>query len=221
MKLLDDLYCYPWENLMVNNCNSYFIDGKVRTLIDAGLQDHLKSLLSRMEEDGINGENIDLIISTHSHSDHFEGNQSFIHKKTKMALHKEEEKFIEGVGKEIYSMFGMKKPKYRVDFYLKEGELNLGEKSFQIYHTPGHSPGSISLYWLERKVLITGDVIFYQGVGRTDFPGGNGNLLKKSIERLSELEVEYLLPGHGDIVSGKEVIKQNFIDVKRAYFSYL
>jgi len=221
MKLLDDLYCYPWENPMINNCNSYFIDGEVRTMIDIGMGQHLTSLFLKMKDDGIKTEDIDLIISTHSHFDHFEGNESFFQTNTKFALHKDEEKFIEEMGENGYSMLGTKKPEYQVDFYLKEGSLNLGSKSFQVYHTPGHSPGSISLYWPEQKVLFTGDVIFYQGVGRTDFPGGNSNLIKKSIERLSEIEVEYLLSGHGDIVSGAEKVKNNFIHVKEAYFGYL
>ncbi len=222
MKLLEDLYCYPWENVMENNCNTYFIDGRVRTLIDVGHQHHLESLFERMQQDGVNGEDIDLIISTHSHSDHFEGNRNFIHQKTKMAIHREEEKFLEGPeGQQILAMFGMKKPEYRIDFYLKEGELNLGKKALQIYLTPGHSPGSICLYWPEMKVLVTGDLIFDQGVGRTDFPGGDGRLLKKSIERMSKLETEYLLPGHGNIICGKEEVQKNFMFVAGTYFNYL
>jgi len=58
-------------------------------------------------------------------------------------------------------------------------------------------------------------------VGRTDFPGGDSNLLKQSIERLSKLDVEYLLPGHGDIVKGRDKIKRNFEYVAGVYYDLL
>ena len=117
---------------------------------------------------------------------------------------------------------------FEPDFYLREGELNLGKESkltLQILHTPGHSPGSISLYWPDNRVLITGDVLFYGGVGRTDLPGGDGKLLKRSIERLSELDIEYVLPGHstqfGAILKGISNVKQNFASIRLNYFPLL
>ena len=64
-------------------------------------------------------------------------------------------------------------------------------------------------------------MIFSESVGRTDFPGGSGELLKQSIEQLSTLDVEYLLPGHNEIVTGKNDVKRNFEFIKRAFFSYL
>jgi glyoxylase-like metal-dependent hydrolase (beta-lactamase superfamily II) len=93
--------------------------------------------------------------------------------------------------------------------------------NFQVIQTPGHSPGSICLYWSDRKVLFTGDVVFDQGIGRTDLPGGNGRALKESIKSISRLDVEYLLPGHGEIVSGREAVKANFTDIERMWFPYL
>ncbi len=91
----------------------------------------------------------------------------------------------------------------------------------QVIHTPGHSPGSVSLYWHEKKALFTGDVVFKQGVGRTDLPGGNGEILKESIKRLSHLDVEEMLPGHGEIVSGGELVKTNFQEIERLWFADL
>ena len=118
-------------------------------------------------------------------------------------------------------MFGLQLPEYRVDIPLQEGEFKFNNATFEIYHTPGHSPGSISIYWPEKKALIVGDVIFQAGVGRTDFPGGDGKLLKQSIERLSKIDVEYLLPGHGEIVQGKDNIKRNFDYVADVYFNLI
>ena len=117
---------------------------------------------------------------------------------------------------------------FEPDFYLEEGDLSLGKESklnLQILHTPGHSPGSISLYWPDNRVLITGDVLFYVGVGRTDLPGGDGKLLKQSVERLSELDIEYVLPGHstqfGAMIKGVNNVKQNFASVRLSYFHML
>ncbi len=220
MKLDGDLYVYLWRG-MENNCNSYIIKGDVPLLIDPGHQHLVKSLINRIEKDGNKMEDIKLLIATHAHPDHFEAVQIFSRAGVYTAIHQEEEKFIMEVGREFYGAFGMEMPEYKIDFYLKEGELKLGSKTFQIFHTPGHSPGSISLYWPEKKALFTGDVIFAMGVGRTDFPGGDGHLLRNSIERLADLDVELLLPGHGEIVKGKRNIQRNFAYIRTNFFDYL
>jgi hydroxyacylglutathione hydrolase len=69
--------------------------------------------------------------------------------------------------------------------------------------------------------LFTGDLVFKEGLGRTDLPGGDGAKLKDSIKRLSDLEVEWLLPGHGEIISGAEKVRKNFTDIEQFYFAYV
>ena len=221
MELTKDLFVYPWTNFSINNCNTYLIGGENSILIDIGLDFCLKGVLDNIKQDGFDPEKIEMIISTHCHPDHFDGIKSFMQKDTKMALHQEEDRFIKESGKGFYNMFGLQLPEYRVDFFLQEGEFKVKNTIFEIYHTPGHSPGSISIYWPEKKALIVGDVIFQAGVGRTDFPGGDGNLLKQSIECLSKLDVEYLLPGHGDIVKGSDRIKRNFEYVADVYYNII
>jgi hydroxyacylglutathione hydrolase len=87
--------------------------------------------------------------------------------------------------------------------------------------TPGHSPGSVCLYLADKKVLITGDVVFFMSVGRTDFPGGNTAALKDSIDRLSKLDVEYIVPGHNTepngIIRGKDRVMRNFEAVQEFF----
>ena len=207
--------------MVENNCNSYYLGGEIPTFIDTGHKHHVSNLFSLMERDDIDPQGIKLVINTHAHPDHFEGNQIFANNGAMMAIHKDEDRFLREVGGRFYRMFGMEMPDFKADFYLKEGNLTLGKNELQIYHTPGHSPGSISVYWPEKKVLITGDVVFSQGVGRTDFPGCDGGLLKESIEKLSKLDVKYLLPGHGDIVVGRSEVTQNFDFIKKAMFPYL
>ena len=221
MKLEKDLYSYPWQNPYENNCNTYVIHGELPVLIDPGHFTHIPQLLAQMEEDGISPDEIALIITTHAHPDHLEGLKAFLKKPIKMAMSHEEERYLLGNGRLLFEMMRQPPPEFRVDLYLREGELHLGEKVFQIYETPGHSPGSLSIHWPERKALFTGDVVFYGGIGRTDFPEGDPQLLKKSIERLAELETEILLPGHGEIVMGREAVLQNFEFIRQNFYAYL
>jgi glyoxylase-like metal-dependent hydrolase (beta-lactamase superfamily II) len=106
-------------------------------------------------------------------------------------------------------------------FFLREGDLIIGEHSFEVIATPGHSPGSICLYWPAKKALFTGDLVFNQSIGRTDLPGGNGGMLKESLKRISGMDIDYLLCGHGEIVAGKKEVKANFQKIKNYWFDYL
>jgi glyoxylase-like metal-dependent hydrolase (beta-lactamase superfamily II) len=221
MKIEKDLYAYLWQDPYENNCNSYIIRGEVTALIDPGHSHHVERLLQQMEEDGIPPDEINVIILTHCHPDHFEGLEAFLNKPVKIAMNQEEERYLLERGKALFEMMGQSLPKFRVDFYLKEGELHFGDKAFNIYVTPGHSPGSLSIYWPERKVLLTGDLIFSGSIGRTDFPGGNSKLIKKSIERMSQLDIDLLLPGHMDLVTGRESVLQNFEFIRQNFYAYL
>jgi len=221
MKLEKDLYAYLWQNPYENNCNTYVITGENVLLIDPGHSRHLDTLFSQMKEDGLSPDEINLLLITHSHPDHFEGIEAFLDKPVKVAMNREEESYLLGNGKYLFEMMRQPLPKFRIDFYLKEGDFHFGEKTFQIYKTPGHSPGSLSIYWPERKALFTGDVVFCGGIGRTDFLEGDSGLLAKSIERLSRLDIEILLPGHGDILAGREAVLENFEMIQQSFFAYL
>jgi len=221
VKLERDLFAYLWQSAYENNCNTYLIRGEVTVLIDPGHSRYVPRLLHQMEGDGIFPEEVDLIIVTHSHPDHFEGLEAFQDKSVKIAMSGEEERYVGESGKLLFQMTGQPLPPFRIDFYLNEGELHLGKETFHVYQTPGHSPGSLSIHWPERKVLFTGDLVFYKGIGRTDFPGGNSKLIRESLERMSRLETELLLPGHGEVVRGKEMVLQNFDFIRQNFYAYL
>lgn len=246
MKIVDNLYAYLWPGQTMeemethgNNCNSYIIahsflsQGRTgHILIDPGHVvnemgiDCLSNLLAEMAEDGLKAEDIALVIGTHSHPDHFEASQWFKEKQGALvALSEKEEKYLDAFGKGIYRMLGLKPPQLKPDIHLEEGEFPLDKTKLEVLLTPGHSPGSISLYWRDKKALIVGDVVFYGNTGRVDIPGGSGKTLKENIERLSRLEVDYLLTGHQyeapGIIAGAENIKQNFDFVRKNIFPYL
>ena len=215
MQLSDELYAFPWRSLTENNCNSFLINDPFKILIDPGHQHLFPELRNSLDAINVKIEDIDLIIATHMHPDHIEAVKSFSSLSTMVTIHETEYRYFR---ERAASFHGFT---IEPDFFLTEGILRAGNIELQVVHTPGHSPGSICLYLPSHKALFAGDVIFEQGVGRTDLPGGNGEQLKKSIGRLSSLNLELLLPGHGDIIRGQENIARNFSLVENSYFGML
>jgi hydroxyacylglutathione hydrolase len=219
MELFDNLHAFLWLNPTANNCNAYLISGEKNILVDPGhyaLFDHVRTELERLS---ISPQDIDLVMITHGHPDHLEGVKIFSSTSTLIAIHNTEMDYIRNVTPHYGEALGISN--FEPDILLQEGSLKIGDLNFEVIHTPGHSPGSFCVYWPAKKVLFTGDVVFNQGLGRTDLPGGHGQQLKDSIKRLSRLEVDYLLPGHGDIIVGRERVEANFADIQRMWFGYL
>lgn len=219
MRVFGDLHAFVWQDPTANNANTYFIKGPKNLLIDPGhyhLFGNVKDRLSRLS---VAPEDIDLVILTHAHPDHVEAVRAFSNSRTLIALHETELHFMRTLAPHYGAAMGT--TDFEPQLLLREGELLVGDLTFQVIHTPGHSPGSVCLYWPREKALFTGDVIFYQGIGRTDLSGGNGQALKQSIQSLSGLEVEHLLPGHGETVSGGALVKKNFSDIERVWFQYI
>ncbi|MFH1139398.1 MAG: MBL fold metallo-hydrolase [Pseudomonadota bacterium] len=221
MKIAPDLFFYPWESYTQNNCNTILITGPVKTLIDPGHKQLFAGLAPKLTADGAAPQDIQFVIHTHCHPDHMEAGEILAGYGAKQALHAADEEYLRKIGPSFYRSMGLKMPEIQVDVNLTEGDLTLGNKTLQVYHTPGHSPGSVCLYWPEIKTLLSGDLIFAQGVGRTDFPGGSGKLLKESIIRMSELDIELILPGHGPAIVGREKVIRNFQVIERMYFGML
>lgn len=111
-----------------------------------------------------------------------------------------------GGGAELFGLPAASSP--APDRLVEDGDvLALGRCTFQVLHTPGHSPGSISLYSSDEKCVFVGDVLFAQGVGRTDLPGGDWKTLLASIRsRLLVLPDDTTVyPGHGPVTTiGRE-----------------
>lgn len=221
MEIYDDLHAFLWRSMTANNCNAYFIDGPTRIIVDPGhvrLMDHVNMGLAEL---GLGIEDMGLAICTHIHPDHVESVPLFKGNGALATIHETDWQLAKKMGDHARSFLGRALEEFQPDFLLAEGELSVGGIDFAVFHTPGHSPGSVSIYWPERKALFTGDLIFKGGIGRTDLPGGNGAQLVESIRRLSALDVEWLLPGHGEIVSGKAAVRENFEHVERYWFGQI
>lgn len=154
--------------------------------------------LTKMVKD----ENIDIeyIILTHGHSDHICGVKEHLEDfpGAKVVADKEEEPMLHDVRFNFSAEFGMP---YTVDadIYVTDGdEINVGNINLKFFHTPGHSPGGMCIYAEKENVLFSGDTLFRQSIGRTDFPGCSFEALAESIkEKLFVLPDEtQVFPGH-------------------------
>jgi glyoxylase-like metal-dependent hydrolase (beta-lactamase superfamily II) len=220
MKVCDGIYAYIWKGVFENNCNMFYFSEPLNMLFDPGLVRHMDLRFDAMKKDGINPDDIKFVVNTHSHPDHFEGSYIFADKGIPVGMHQEDLDFITDFGPSFAQMLGMKMPPVKISDILAEGKWKVGDIELEIYHTPGHSPGSISVYWPEKKALVCGDLIFEASVGRVDFPGGDGRILKKSIERMAELDIEIVLPGHMNFIQGRDKVLRNF-EMIRSYFSFI
>ena len=88
-------------------------------------------------------------------------------------------------------------PLYYTDLYGEGDVLKLAGLSFQVLHTPGHTPGSVCLQCEDS--IFSGDTLFWGSCGRTDLPGGSWSTIQKSLKRLAGLSGDFkVYPGHGD-----------------------
>ena len=141
-------------------------------------------------------------LQTHAHFDHTFG-LPFVYRTygLRPIFHVDEEKTYKqmpGMAAQFGMTIGGGMPP--IERLLNDGaELRLGETSIRLIHTPGHTPGSASLYIPDAKLLLSGDTLFCQGIGRTDLPGGNFEAELDSIKnKLFHLPDDTtVLSGHG------------------------
>jgi glyoxylase-like metal-dependent hydrolase (beta-lactamase superfamily II) len=220
MRLTKNLYFYPEKGMM--DCNTYVIKDDLSIIIDPGLTQFLPELVQDLRRDGIDPKEINIITNTHLHGDHCWANEAF--KKVsgaKILPHPLQKDFWQATVIQTSRFFGVPAVEFTEDELLDYDKLNAGKMQFELIPSPGHSPDSICFYCQSERILICGDVIFNQNTGRVDLPGGSGDELRQSIEKLSQLEIEYLLPGHMDILIGREKVKLNFEFIKKNVLSYL
>ncbi|MDR1658027.1 MAG: MBL fold metallo-hydrolase [Deltaproteobacteria bacterium] len=212
MLVAQSVYYYPFTSAFQNNCNSVLLDGPEKILIDPGHKFNWPKLSQMIAKDGIDPSSIKLVLYTHCHPDHMEAGEILeTDYGAVQAMSPEEKVFYDGPGLSFFSWMGLDIPKGHIGRTVAEGRLELSDKVLDIYLTPGHSPGSICLHWPEVGVLVTGDLVFARGWGRTDFEGGDSKAIVESITRMSKLaDVSTLLCGHGPAVMGETRVADNF-----------
>ncbi len=219
MKITDRIHAILWNDPYSNNANTYLLRGSKNILIDPGhrhlfgrVEDYLLGLKMTVAD-------IDALIITHCHPDHLEAASLFSSLETVILMHEIEMDFLRAMAHRYGGLFCDSLS--QTPALLQEGDLAIGDMHMRVIHTPGHSPGSICLFLGDEKVLITGDLVFLESVGRTDLPGGDGKALKNSIKRIAGLGAETLLPGHGELVEGSSRVEKNFELIESYWFHYL
>ncbi len=184
---------------------------KKAIVIDPGGDEHL--ILKKLAD-----QNLTLVqaIHTHAHFDHFLASEE-IRKKTgaSLALHKEDLFLWKQLEVQCH-LFGIPyKPVRDPDFFMIDNqEISVPACPGFALHTPGHTPGSMSFYFPNIKLLVAGDTLFKEGIGRTDLWGGDHKKIQNSIkEKLFSLDDETtVITGHGD---------QTKIGHEKAYNSFI
>ncbi|KUO62332.1 hypothetical protein APF79_07420 [bacterium BRH_c32] len=152
----------------------------------------------------IKSENINLryILNTHCHIDHSLGNKHLVDLYNVELIIPEKDNFLLELLKTQGSMFELEidESPEASNYFENISEIKLGENRFNFLHTPGHSPGEYCIYSLESNICFTGDLLFKEGIGRTDLWGGDLNELMDSIKKLfSILHDDFkIFPGHGE-----------------------
>ena len=149
------------------------------------------------------GLNLRSIYATHGHPDHISAAPALAKAFNIDWFLNANDNYLIGWGNELLDMFGIphvhsdcKKP-----IHIASGNIEiLPDVKMEIIESPGHTPGGLMFYFPQYKILMTGDTIFRDGIGRTDFPGGDMEQLQQSIHNLYEMDLDdetYVVHGHG------------------------
>ena len=180
--------------LLQTNCYIAACDETLEAVvIDPG--DEPARLLGEIEA---NKFKVKYILNTHAHFDHIGANEVLKRQlKVPLALHPLDLPLLKEKGGAM--IFGMDAPESpEPDLELEEGMvLHFGKRSLQVLLTPGHTPGHVSFFEPEEKILFDGDVLFDGGIGRTDIPGGSMSDIMHSIR-----EILFKLPDETVVYSG-------------------
>ena len=179
----------PWDT------NAYLVwDGTSpeALILDPGMN-ATPSLVERVAALGLR---VHLIANSHGHIDHIYDNGPLKRATgAPLAIHPNDAYRLDG-----RNNYGMEIERATADRDLREGErVPVGQLTFEVLHTPGHTEGSVCLYEPTHRLLLAGDVLFAGSYGRTDLPGGDDGAMVESLRRLArDLQDDVrVLPGHG------------------------
>ncbi|WP_077326967.1 MBL fold metallo-hydrolase [Virgibacillus siamensis] len=153
------------------------------------------------------------ILLTHAHFDHIGGVEELRnHYNVNVYVHQMEADWLDNPHLNGSTLFmGGEIVTSKAEKHFEHGPLQFNNFSFEVIHTPGHSPGSVSFVFQDQKFAVSGDVLFYGGIGRTDLPGGDIKQLEQSIKHslYSLPETFKIYPGHGPETTIGQEKRQN------------
>lgn len=166
-------------------------------VIDPG--DDISQILEIVEQHGLR---VKQIVVTHAHIDHIGGARKLqLATGAPVLLNENDLPLYEQMEVQA-AWLGMETPERAIiDTLARDSDrLRVGGTDLEVLHTPGHTPGSISLWIPAEKKLLAGDTLFRDSIGRTDLPGGDGRLILRSIrDKYFPLPDDtVVIPGHGD-----------------------
>ena len=181
------------EGSWASNCYA-LISGSHALIIDPSAS--AKAILETLEREGASLEGI---LLTHGHFDHIlsldtlrdkTGVPAYIHREDAIML-------TDGKKNAFYEFFGKEKAYRAADVLLSDGDrIPLGDKTLTVYHTPGHTHGSVC--YLSEGLIFSGDTIFAESYGRCDLWNGDIEKMRDSLKKLSALDRKLTLySGHG------------------------
>ena len=207
---------YPY---IPEGVKAYLIDDDRPTLIDTGGggAESLRILGQALAERGSKVEDVEVVLNTHAHPDHF-GGDFYVKQASgaRVLIHSLEAPVLRDPGsmlerwKRAYSEAGLQfAPRGYLDVLgsmravepdriLSDGDrVELGSVELRVIHTPGHSPGHLCFYDEDAGVLFSGDQVIGSGSVYIGGPDGDLPLYLESLERLLEMKIELVLPAHG------------------------
>lgn len=182
--------------------NTYLLVAKNRqtAIVDPGMSNAYEEqeMSNYIEEHNLE---LSLLLNTHCHIDHILGNQ-YIHENYGLELTSSvEEQVTLGWAEQSSKLWNIPyKGSPAITKTLEEGDrFYIGESEFEVLFVPGHSVGHLIFVQRDSKVIIAGDTLFRESIGRTDLPGGNHEELLKNIkEKMYSLPEDYVVyNGHG------------------------
>lgn len=194
------------------SANCYVIcdeETKLGAVVDPG--DFNSRLLQEITASGM--KELKYILCTHAHFDHVEGAGRLKEKypDAKILVGAEDAHALNDGVLSLAKNFGMPFYPCVADKTLKDGDIiELGEISFKVIASPGHTPGGVLYYSEDNKVVFTGDTIFKGSIGRTDFYGGDSATIMNSLKKIKRLPGDCVIfSGHGERTTVEYEMKYN------------
>lgn len=205
-----NIHKFTIGNFAVNNYLVHSVNSSHAILFDAG--EDTEIILNKIDQLKLD---LKYLVNTHGHSDHIAGNNKILQNTdAQLLIHQDEVEYLSDPTLNLSGFLGINLYSPPPDRLLKDGDIiTIDSLSFCVVHTPGHTPGHISL--VSDEHAFVGDVIFQGSIGRTDFPKASSQRLIESIRnKIYQLPDNTILyPGHGPNTSvGEEKRNNPFIN---------